>query len=167
MAELVLDDALDADGTASSESDKTEEVRWRILNLSVLPVWVAMIIAPDSKFTERLVRASSWWLAGYSAVYVAGLAATARSSPPPVSSAAVRTGMFSDARLFHTGWVHYLAFDLFVGRWIWRQAREEGRSSRLALVATLLAGPAGLGIFGLQRGSLSPELRPIRPRRAC
>jgi hypothetical protein len=73
--------------------------------------------------------------------------------------------MLSDARIFHTAWIHYLAFDLFVGRWIWRQARSEGRSSRLALVATLFTGPAGLGIFGIQRGSLSADHRPARARR--
>jgi len=45
------------------------------------------------------------------------------------------------------GWTHYLAFDLFVGCWIARDADRRG-SPRLAqlpfLFAALLAGPIGL-----------------------
>jgi hypothetical protein len=45
------------------------------------------------------------------------------------------------------GWTHYLAFDLFVGLWIAKDADHKG-FSRLAqapfLLATLLAGPIGL-----------------------
>ncbi|OCC22701.1 hypothetical protein MB02_14840 [Croceicoccus estronivorus] len=45
------------------------------------------------------------------------------------------------------GWSHYLAFDLFIGIWIVKDAEAKG-FSRLAqapvLLLTLLAGPAGL-----------------------
>ena len=45
------------------------------------------------------------------------------------------------------GWTHYLAFDLFVGLWIARDA-DRRRVSRVAqlpfLFATLMAGPLGL-----------------------
>jgi hypothetical protein len=48
------------------------------------------------------------------------------------------------------GWVHYLAFDLFVGVWIARDADAKG-FSRLAqapiLLATYLAGPVGLLVW--------------------
>lgn len=46
------------------------------------------------------------------------------------------------------GWTHYLAFDLFIGLWIARDADHKG-FSRLAqvpvLLATFMAGPVGLG----------------------
>jgi hypothetical protein len=45
------------------------------------------------------------------------------------------------------GWTHYLAFDLFVGLWIARDAdkRRVGRIMQLPfLLATFLAGPIGL-----------------------
>lgn len=48
------------------------------------------------------------------------------------------------------GWVHYLAFDLFVGTWIARTAREEGIRHLLVLpilVLTFLFGPIGLLTF--------------------
>lgn len=48
------------------------------------------------------------------------------------------------------GWVHYLAFDLFVGLWIARDADAKGFSRWLQapiLLATFLAGPVGLMIW--------------------
>ena len=48
------------------------------------------------------------------------------------------------------GWTHYLAFDLFVGLWIARDA-DSKRFSRLAqlpvLFLTLMAGPIGLLVW--------------------
>lgn len=52
------------------------------------------------------------------------------------------------------GWVHYLAFDLFVGLWIARDA-DAKQFSRIVqvpiLVATFMAGPLGLFVWLLLR----------------
>ncbi|MBO6768098.1 MAG: DUF4281 domain-containing protein [Erythrobacter sp.] len=48
------------------------------------------------------------------------------------------------------GWIHYLAFDLFVGLWIARDADAKGFSRLLQapiLLATFLAGPLGLFLW--------------------
>lgn len=48
------------------------------------------------------------------------------------------------------GWVHYLAFDLFIGAWEVRTARREGIPHLLVLpclILTFLFGPAGLVLF--------------------
>jgi len=45
------------------------------------------------------------------------------------------------------GWTHYLAFDLFIGQWIAKDADHKGFSRALQipiLLLTLLAGPVGL-----------------------
>lgn len=50
------------------------------------------------------------------------------------------------------GWVHYLAFDLFVGSWILRHSQEAGTPRWMiipAQVFTLLAGPFGLLVYAL------------------
>ena len=56
--------------------------------------------------------------------------------------------------LLLAGWLHYLAFDLFVGSWEVRTARQE-KIPHLAIVpsllATFLAGPAGLLLFVMTR----------------
>jgi hypothetical protein len=46
--------------------------------------------------------------------------------------------------------VHFLAFDLFVGRWVYLDARERGLSPWLVspvLVLVLMVGPLGLATY--------------------
>jgi len=61
----------------------------------------------------------------------------------------IRNLFASDAGIV-IGWTHYLAFDLFTGLWIARDADNKG-FSRVAqvpiLFATLMAGPVGLLIW--------------------
>jgi hypothetical protein len=65
------------------------------------------------------------------------------------SMSSVRELFNNDAMLL-AGWVHYLAFDLFIGAWIARQADKLGLS-RLSqapiLAATFMFGPVGLILF--------------------
>lgn len=58
--------------------------------------------------------------------------------------------LFTVPGLAMAGWLHYLAFDLFIGGWEVRTARREGMSHWLVLpclALTLLAGPIGLLLF--------------------
>lgn len=59
-------------------------------------------------------------------------------------------GVFGSDGGVTIGWVHYLAFDLFVGLWIARDADAKEFSRILQapiLLATFLAGPIGLLIW--------------------
>lgn len=65
----------------------------------------------------------------------------------------VRTLMSNDHVLL-AGWVHYLAFDLFIGAWIARQADALGIPriiQAVLLFATFMFGPVGLAIFLIMR----------------
>ncbi|MCR9276522.1 MAG: ABA4-like family protein [Pseudomonadaceae bacterium] len=58
--------------------------------------------------------------------------------------------LFSVDEALLAGWIHYLAFDLFVGAWEVRDARDKGVPHLLVipcLLATLMAGPAGLLLY--------------------
>jgi hypothetical protein len=58
--------------------------------------------------------------------------------------------LFDQPQIALAGWVHYLAFDLFVGAWVARTARAEGMSHLLVLpclALTFLFGPAGYLTF--------------------
>jgi Domain of unknown function (DUF4281) len=58
--------------------------------------------------------------------------------------------LFTDATTALAGWVHYLAFDLFVGAWATRTARSAGIPHLLVLphlVLIFLFGPAGFLTF--------------------
>ena len=65
------------------------------------------------------------------------------------SIAEVRALFANDAALA-AGWLHYLAFDLFVGTWIARRGLAEGVPALLLIpcfALTFLFGPAGLLLF--------------------
>ena len=123
---------------------------------------VAGLIFPGqlqpAELTARIVRWSDGLLAGLAAAYAVQLVAVVATSGerPDFNDVAKLRESLAKPDGFLVGWTHFLAFDLFVGRWIWQTAVREERSARLALVMTLMAGPAGLGIFGLQRRSLRP-----------
>lgn len=58
--------------------------------------------------------------------------------------------LFKTPEAVMAGWIHYLAFDLFIGAWQARQARINGISHFIilpALVLTLVLGPIGLIVF--------------------
>ncbi len=58
--------------------------------------------------------------------------------------------LFTVPEVALAGWVHYLAFDLFVGAWVVRTARREGIAYALVLPCLPLCfmfGPAGFVAF--------------------
>ena len=117
-----------------------------LLNSSTAPVWLAMILFPRSRVTAWLVDRCGVVLAGLGVAYGATLAASALSSGERIDFSdpdAVRRALASPTG-FLAGWAHYLAFDLFVGRWIWAQNLSAGRTARLPLLLTWWFGPLGL-----------------------
>jgi len=70
--------------------------------------------------------------------------------------------LFTDPAVALAGWVHYLAFDLFVGAWITRTARAEGIPHLLilpCLALTFLFGPAGFLAFTALRAAFAARAR--------
>jgi hypothetical protein len=66
--------------------------------------------------------------------------------------------LFSQPWLLLAGWIHYLAFDLFVGSWEVRDARDRG-IPHLAVVPcltlTFLFGTAGWLLYAMVRAAYS------------
>jgi hypothetical protein len=80
------------------------------------------------------------------------------------SIAGIRALFESDGGIV-VGWTHYLAFDLFVGLWIARDADNKGFARLVQLpflAATFLAGPIGLLVWLVMR-----ERRARRAARAA
>ena len=76
------------------------------------------------------------------------------------SIAAVRQ-LFSNDAALAAGWLHYLAFDLFIGTWIAREGLDVGVPRLLilpCLLLTFLLGPVGLLIFLALRLVLADRL---------
>jgi hypothetical protein len=58
------------------------------------------------------------------------------------------------------GWLHFLAFDLFVGAWIVEDALRRGVPAWARIIPlplTFMFGPAGLGLYLLMRAGLSRD----------
>lgn len=68
--------------------------------------------------------------------------------------------LFSQPQLAMTGWIHYLAFDLFIGGWQLRRAEQEQIPYFLTapcLVLTMIFGPIGLLAFFIVLKSGGPR----------
>lgn len=131
--------------------DAAQRSRYTVVNTSTAPLWLAMILAPRAAGTARALRAATPLLAALGAAYLAFLVSARDGQRVDFTDPdSVRRGLTSPEG-FLAAWTHLLAFDLFVGRWIWETGLAEGRSTRMALALTWFAGPAGLLLFLAQR----------------
>ncbi len=126
---------------------------FQILNTSTAPLWIAMIVAPRSRVTARLVSLAGPLMAALGVTYTGLLAVGIARGGERVDFRdpdSIRRALTApDA--FLAGWTHYLAFDLFVGRWILEDANARRTSARLPLLLTWMAGPAGLTLHLARR----------------
>ena len=70
--------------------------------------------------------------------------------------------LFSNPWALLAGWIHYLAFDLLIGTWETRDAREHGVPHVLlvpCLLLTFLFGPAGWLLYRGVRLAKSSQMR--------
>jgi len=127
---------------------------FQVANLFVLPFWALMVLLPNWQVTRR-VMASYLPYGALASLYIYLFATldsgilTAFSDPQlELSSLA---GMFANSQVMATGWVHFLVFDLFVGRWIYLQGQDERVFTRHSLAFCLFAGPLGLLVHLITR----------------
>jgi hypothetical protein len=69
--------------------------------------------------------------------------------------------LFANDSALAAGWLHYLAFDLFVGAWIAREGASSGIPALLlipCLALTFLFGPVGLLLFLILRFGFSRRI---------
>ncbi len=113
--------------------------------------WAALIAALFIKSSRKAVLAYASLVApGLLAVVYVYLLATAKGASGGFGSLAGVKSLFSVDQVMLAGWVHYLAFDLFVGAWITKDGLERGVWRPLLipiLITTLMIGPAGLLVY--------------------
>jgi hypothetical protein len=131
------------------------ETLFAISSFLVLPFWALMIFLPRWRVTGRLI--GSPLIAALPAVFYAALVLPrlvdiwALVSRPDLAGIAGLLGSPAGATI---AWLHFLAFDLFVGRWIYLDSRERGISAWLlapVLYLTLMLGPCGFLLYLLVR----------------
>ena len=125
------------------------ESLFQLANTLVLPFWLLLAIIPKHRLTIWIVRSggASCLFAG---LYILCLAkAPSGFNWESFSTLAGLRQAFGDNWLFLAGWIHYLAFDLYVGAKITSEHSAMG-SSHIGLLFklffTMMLGPIGLMI---------------------
>jgi Domain of unknown function (DUF4281) len=126
---------------------------FELANLLAMTGWLMLVLSlfpsPDGTAAARLRALAGRGVPVLLCVaYAVALAASWGSAPGGgFSSLSAVATLFSSPGVLLAGWVHYLAFDLLVGRVIVDDGRQRG-VHRLAmlppLVLTFLFGPLGL-----------------------
>ncbi len=119
-----------------------------VVNPIPLPAWLLLLVAPRWRFTLPLVRLLI--VPMLAIAYITLIAARFGASSGDFSSLAGVQRLFADPHTLLAGWVHYLAFDLFVGAWIVEDAlarRVPFWARIVPLPLTLMFGPAGLLLY--------------------
>ncbi|MCF8257481.1 MAG: DUF4281 domain-containing protein [Flavobacteriales bacterium] len=121
------------------------EALFSLANASVMPAWLLLAFFPNSRATS-IVAHSFLYPVLLASLYLFLLVGTWGGDGGMGSLAEVRQGFSRDGVLL-LGWVHYLVFDLFVGAWMVRDAKDLGIRHALiipSLLLTLMLGPIGL-----------------------
>lgn len=113
--------------------------------------WAGLVLLPRKDFVVTVVARQiiPLLIAGIYAVLMASYLGSAPEEGGFGSLAEVSV-LFTVDGLLLAGWVHYLAFDLFVGSWEVEDAQAHGVPHLAVvpcLVATLMAGPLGLALY--------------------
>lgn len=126
-----------------------------IANNAVLPAWLLLFVAPHWRLTQKIVHAL-WIPLGLAGAYAFAMLSGVGEGPEGASLFSLQGVMllFASPWAALAGWLHYLAFDLFVGAWEVRDAKRLGLPHAFVCVClffTLMLGPLGLGLYALGR----------------
>ena len=129
------------------------ETVFSIANLVALVGWLLLIFAPRWKWTQKIVVSGAVSLL-LSVIYLVLIVLFFGKAEGGFSSLADVMKLFTNPYAALAGWIHYLAFDLFVGSWEVRDAGKRGISHWFVmpcLVLTFLLGPIGFLLYRILR----------------
>jgi hypothetical protein len=132
----------------------TTEQLFSLFNALALAGWLLLIFLPRWRWTFRVVHTGALSLV-LALAYLVLIAISLPESEGGFGSLAEVRALFSSDYALMAGWIHYLAFDLFVGSWIARNARQLSISHWVVipcLLFTFMFGPVGLLLYVIFRG---------------
>ncbi len=125
------------------------EIIFQTTNPLALVGWILLLVAPlIPKWSDRI--------AGYllpallAVIYALMLVSHIGNVEGGFGNLPEVMSLFTLPGLVMAGWLHYLAFDLFIGPWEVRTTRKEGIEHWMVipcLALTLFAGPVGFLLF--------------------
>jgi hypothetical protein len=131
----------------------TAEQVFSIANLIAVAGWMILIVAGRIRWVSSLVTGIVLPLL-FALLYSFLVAAHWGEKTGGFGTLAQVRTLFSNDWLLLAGWVHYLAFDLFIGSWQVRDARKHGIPHLLlvpGLILTFMFGPIGLLLYCIVR----------------
>ncbi len=144
------------------------ETLFSLSSLLTMPFWFLMIFLPTWTWTKRIVS-SPWISALAAALYVVLVLPGILQIFPALANPSLEgiSGLLGTPAGATIAWVHFLAFDLFVGRWVYLDSRERNLSPLLVspiLFVVLMLGPLGFLLYLvlrqiLTRPSVQTQLR--------
>jgi hypothetical protein len=144
------------------ESQMPPDQLFQLANPLAMLGWLALLAAPLAPRVAQAVAAAAVPLL-LSLAYSGLVLAFWWEAPGGFSSLPEVMALFTHPGIALAGWLHYLAFDLFLGAWQVRTARAEGIPHWMVvpcLVLTFLFGPAGLLAFAILRFTLTRKVLP-------
>jgi hypothetical protein len=123
----------------------TSEGVFSACNLLAMAGWILLLTVPRRRWA--MTMAGTAIPLTLAAIYLALFVLHVRESRGGFSSLAAVAQLFDNRWLLLAGWVHYLAFDLFIGAWETRDAiarRVPWLLLAPCLVMTFMLGPIGL-----------------------
>ena len=140
----------------------TPDQLFQLANPLALLGWLALLASPLAPRAAQAVSAAAIPLL-LSLAYTGLVLAFWWEAPGGFGSLPEVQALFTHPHIALAGWLHYLAFDLFLGAWEVRTARTEGIAHWAVipcLILTFLFGPAGLLAFAILRFTLVRKVLP-------
>ena len=136
------------------------ETLFSLCSMTAVVGWLVLAIFPRQRWSAPLVT-GVLIPALLSVVYLVLIATHVGSSKGDFQSLAGVAMLFSDPYVLLAGWVHYLAFDLFVGSFEVRDVQRVGISHFVVLPClffTFMLGPIGFLLYLVVRGVKTKRL---------
>ena len=129
------------------------EIIFNIYNTGILIFWFFLLVFPKSKLTQKMTD-FPWIPLVIAFGYIYFLGTSDSIFSVDFSSLSALTEMFqnSNSRGVAAGWLHYLAFDFWVGCWILRDSQKKGVKHAFIIFPmffTFMLGPVGVIIYTL------------------
>jgi hypothetical protein len=126
-----------------------------ICNSIALLGWLILVFAGRKRWAAPLTTGVVLPLL-FAVIYSALVIGNWATAPGGFGSLSAVASLFASRWMLLAGWIHYLAFDLFVGSWEVQDGQRNGLPHLLvipSLVLTFLFGPAGLLVYFLTRAA--------------
>jgi len=141
----------------------TLETIYLVSNYSVVPLWLMLLVAPNSKFTNIIINtialptilAFTYGYLLYQQFYNGGMFAE-EATNIALNNFSLYLGidqlssLMTSKTFLLTFWIHFLTISIFAGTWIAKDAFRNGIHkyvTALPLILTYFTGPLGLFFY--------------------